>query len=82
MPKPRGIDVQVLTSGRFGAIAGVVDKHSANALATRLDRDHHILQPRMNQAIPQHVDETDEFRPLPGDHPAQTVPGWVPTGRP
>lgn len=35
--------------------------------------DHGVLQPRVNQAIPQHVDETHQLGAFPGDYPAQAV---------
>jgi hypothetical protein len=65
--------MQVLASCRLGAITGPGDKVGTDTPAPVLGGDHGVLQPRMNQAIPQHVDESHQLGAFPGDYPAQAV---------
>jgi len=46
------IDVQVLTACRFRTMAGMSDELGADALPSGIRRNHGVLQPCMNQAIP------------------------------
>jgi hypothetical protein len=65
--------MQVLGACRFGAITGPDDQVGTDTPAPGLGGDHGVLQPRVNQAIPQHVDETHQLGAFPGDYSAQAV---------
>ena len=66
--------MQVLTARCLAVTAGVADKPGTDALASCRDRDHGVLQPGMDKAIPQDADEADQAGAVPGDHPAEAVP--------
>lgn len=68
------IDMQVLASGCLGAALSVSDKPGADPLAARPGGHHGVLQPRMNEAIPEHVDEADKIGSISRDYPAEAMP--------
>lgn len=67
------VHVQVLTLRRLGAASGAIDQFGADVPAPCLGGDHSVLQPGMNEAVPEHVDEADEFAAIAGHHPAEAV---------
>src|SRR5262245_18035420 len=68
------IHVQILTARCFGATPGVIDESGTDVLAPCCDRDHGVLQPCMDKAIPEDVDEADEVGTVARYDPAEAVP--------
>ena len=54
------VHVQVLAARCLGAAPCVIDQPGADALASCHSRDHSVLQPCVDKAIPEDVDESDE----------------------
>src|SRR4051812_29677739 len=56
-----------------GAIPRTANQCDTDTLVTIRRGDHHVLEPRMHEAVPQHVDEADERTVAPSAHPAEAV---------
>ena len=67
------VHVQVLAARCLGAALGVIDQPGTDALASCCSRDHGVLQPCVDQAIPEDIDESDEDSAVAGYHPAEAV---------
>jgi hypothetical protein len=68
------VDVQVLATRRFGALSSAIHQLTADTPVSCVIGNHDVLQPCMDQAIPEHVDETDHISAVAGYYPAKAVP--------
>ena len=67
------VDVQPLASRPASGGAGRPDELRADAAVPRRLRDHRVLDPGVDEAVPRHVDEADQRRAVAGDDPAEAV---------
>ncbi len=67
------VDVHPLTSRTPGLRHSDGHQAGPNALMTRRPGDHRVLNPGMDETVPQHVDEADELGVVSCHYPAEAV---------
>jgi hypothetical protein len=67
-------NVQELTTGGLRSVTGGVNDADTDAAVPVFGVDHHVLDERVDQAVPEHVREADEALAVSCDDPAQAVP--------
>jgi hypothetical protein len=67
------VDVQPFAAGRLRLARGDLDDLGSDAAASRGGRDHRVLQPSVDETVPEGVDEAHERGTVTGDDPPEAV---------
>ena len=67
------VDVEPFTAGLPRSVSCNRDEASADALSSSVGCNHDVLDPRVDEAVPEHVDEAHEGVAVAGDHPSQAL---------
>lgn len=65
--------MQPLASGRVCLIPCQRDHLRSDSGAAGTNIRHHVLDPGVNEAVPEDIGKADKLRTVPGGHPAQAV---------
>ena len=69
------VDMQPFTTGFAGAVTSGHDNTDSNSLTSSVGGDHDILNPGVDQAVPDHVHKTNQSITLASGYPTQAVVG-------